>query len=212
MGWTRSTKVLLLGTLGMLGATACYEHNVGSPGGGPDGASGLPPNACVYGDQNRAGCAGARIIGRGLAAMNWHSGQQENCGAHNDTFNECSPHSDQGYDHTYAIFVRAGESVSVSLAAVTGECGAGESFGSRLKIKTNVDATEGGAASCPVLFGCWLGPSAGEEWSVDQYYSPEQDEWVFIIVDGGDETANEHRGYYTLAVTLTECADPNCGC
>lgn len=166
-----------------------------------------PPGACVTGSQSRDRCSGARTISRGAAAGVWQSGNQSTCSANNRHSGEC-PVFDVGNDHTYAIFMRAGERATVTLASRTQKCNSNDGdWHSRLKFKWGADAT-----SCPTLLQCWAGPRRFDSTDTTRDHVASADGWLFIIVDGGASGFNEHRGHYTLGVHLTQCDSPTCGC
>jgi hypothetical protein len=174
----------------------------------------LPANACTNGSQNRRGCGNARVVSRGLAAAGWTSGEQNTCssGESNRFDGECGALFDVGYEHVYALYMLAGERVTAELAAGTRECASGEYFNTFLKFRFNTDPSAAGATSCPTLQGCWGGPNEDETWTYTRTFDAPADGWFFGIVDGGASAFDEHRGYYTLDLTLSGCAAASCGC
>ena len=190
------------------GACTCGETNAGCPG---DCPVLLPANACANGSQNRDRCSGARIIGRSSAAASWTSGLQNTCTA-NDRHDDACPSFDVGNDHTYAIYVKAGERVTADLTTNPTRCATGEEFRSFLKFKFNPDATSAGAASCPSFVLCAGGPSRTDTYATTRTYDATTDGWLFVIVDGGATAFDEYRGYYNLAVSLGRCSSANCSC
>jgi hypothetical protein len=106
----------------------------------------------------------------------------------------------------------AGERVTVVLNAGTSECTSGEYFNSWLKFKFSSDTTNAGATTCPTFVGCWGGPNEDDTFNYTRTYDATSDGWLHIIVDGAAPAFDEHRGYYTLGVTLSRCASANCGC
>ena len=171
----------------------------------------LPSNACVTGTQTRQGCSRSRTISRGAASGGWNSGSQNTCSA-SDSHDDSCPSFDVGNDHTYALYMVAGERVTVVLNAGTSECASGEYFNSWLKFKFSNDTTNTGATTCPTFVGCWGGPNEDETFNYTRTYDATSDGWLHIIVDGAASAFDEHRGYYTLGVTLSRCESANCGC
>jgi hypothetical protein len=194
------------------GACSCGETTASCPA--DCGSPGLPSNACTTGTGSRDRCSGARIIGRSAAAASggWSSGTQDTCSASNRLEGESCPSFDVGFDHVYAIFVRAGERVTAELGAASTRCATGEEFRSYLKFKFNPDTSAAGASSCPSLVGCYGGPSRGSSFTTLRTYDATADGWLFVAVDGGATAFDEHRGYYTLRVELSRCAAAGCGC
>lgn len=171
----------------------------------------LPGNACTTGSQNREGCGNARTISRGAAASTFVSGIQNTCNADDDHDGECSIF-DVGNDHTWTLFVRAGETVTAELGTDNRDCASGEEYHSRLKFKFNASTSSSGASSCPTFEGCWAGPAAYQTFTTTRSYTATADGWLFIIVDGGASGFDEHRGYYFLEVSLSGCDEADCGC
>jgi hypothetical protein len=190
------------------GACTCGETNAGCSG---DCPVLLPANACANGSQNRDRCSGARIIGRSSAAASWSSGLQNTCSA-SDRHDDACPSFDVGNDHTYAIYVKAGERVTADLTTNSTRCATGEEFRSFLKFKFNADATGAGASACPTFVLCAGGPARTDTYATTRTYDATADGWLFVIVDGGAVTFDEYRGYYNLAVSLGRCSSANCSC
>jgi hypothetical protein len=190
------------------GACTCGETNASCPG---DCPVLLPANACANGSQNRDRCSGARIIGRSSAAASWTSGVQNTCSA-SDRHDDACPGFDVGNDHSYAIYVKAGERVSANLTTTTTRCATGEEFRSFLKFKFNPDATSAGAAACPSFVLCAAGPGRTDSYATARTYDATADGWLFVIIDGGATVYDEYRGYYNLTVSLSRCSSANCSC
>lgn len=191
------------------GACTCGETRTGCAA---DCTVALPDGACSTGAQSRTGCANARTISRGAAAAGWSSGMTDTCRASNAHDGDGCPGFDVGYDHTYALFVRAGERVVAELAAGTAECASGETFSSYLKMRFNPDPSAAGARACPQLQFCVGGPNEDETWTAIRDWVAPADGWLFVIVDGGATAWDEHRGYYQLRVSLSRCDAAGCGC
>jgi hypothetical protein len=171
----------------------------------------LPANACSTGSQSRDGCGSARVIGRRDAATGWSSGEQNTCSAR-DRHDDACPSFDVGFDHSYALYLRAGERVVAELGVTSGRCASGEEFHSFLKFKFNPDSSASGAGSCPSFVACAGGPYRTQTYTALRDYVATSDGWLFVIIDGGATAFDEHRGYYNLRVTLSRCADGSCGC
>lgn len=191
------------------GACNCGETHASCPS---DCPRALPANACTAGAQNRDRCSNARIIGRGAAAATWASGTQNTCGASNRHSGECGGLFDVGNDHTYALYVQAGERVVATLGTTSTRCSSGEEFHSRLKMKFHANVAAEGATSCPSLLGCWGGPRRFDDTTYARTYDVTEDGWLFVIVDGGASGLDQHRGHYTLQVALSRCDAVGCGC
>ncbi len=193
------------------GVCSCGETNASCP---QDCPVPVPANACGTTLGNQRGCSNARIIDRADAggAGGFTSGTQSTCSATDAHDGECGGLFDVGNDHTWAIFLEAGETATATMTPTSTRCASGEDFHTRLKFKFNAGRSAAAATSCPTLVGCWGGGSRGSIRSETRSYTATQDGWLFIIVDGGASAFDEHRGFYTLAVTLTGCASANCGC
>lgn len=190
------------------GMCACGETLASCPA---DCAPTLPTNACTNGVESRSGCGNARTISRAAAAAGWSSGTQQTCDASNRHDDDC-PGFDVGNDHTYALFLRAGERVVAELATVDNDCEWGDEFNSYLKFRFHADPSAAGATSCPGFEMCAGGPRVYERWTTVRDYIAAEDGWLFVIVDGGASAWDEHRGYYELSVELSRCDDAECGC
>lgn len=176
-------------------------------------ASGMPVNACMNTSGSRQGCANAAIIGRTIASVQWDSGRENTCRGRNRHSGECGGVWDVGNDHTYALFMKAGETAEVSLGVERSKCDSRDyDYHARLKFKFHADPTVGGVSSCPRFESCHPGPNAGQNTRNERSYTASEDGWLFIIVDGGSSGLGNHQGYYNLAVTLSGCLDANCGC
>jgi hypothetical protein len=174
-------------------------------------STGVPPNACTTSTSNRDRCSNARIIGRRDARTGWSSGVQNTCSA-SDRHDDACASFDVGPDHTYAIYVRAGERVTATLGTTTTRCASGEEYRSYLKMKFHASTDASGATSCPDFVGCWAGPRRFDDFTYMRTYDATTDGWLFVIVDGGASAFDEHRGYYSLDVGLSRCATAACDC
>jgi hypothetical protein len=165
-------------------------------------AGDFPENACSSGGQGRDGCGDARIIGRDDANATYVV-SDDTCSADDRHDGDCSVF-DVGNDHTYAVYMQAGEVLDLTLQSHSTKCDSDDSYwSSRLKLFSNPDTGESGATSCPTFIVCWIGPPGYETWDLLQSHTATADGWVFIVVDGGASGFDEHRGYYTLTVTLS---------
>jgi hypothetical protein len=181
-----------------------------APGGDDAAPVTWPSNACTAGSQSRSGCGNARVISRTAAATGFVA-DDDTCSAGDRHEGDCGGIWDMGNDHTYAVFLRAGESLDLDLAWAGSRC-SGEDWQSRLKVKWNPSVDAAGATSCPALLGCWAGPYAGAAWTLSQRVTASVDGWAFVIVDGGSTGLTEYRGHYRLTVTLSGCAVAGCAC
>ncbi|MDB4928219.1 MAG: Fibronectin type domain protein, partial [Myxococcaceae bacterium] len=158
----------------------------------------LPADACADGTQNRDRCTGARVIGRRSASSAaGFTIASDTCSASN-RFDDCD--WDAGADHSYRLWVRAGEMVS---AAVTrGDGCVNSSWDATLKLYQGGDC---GTVTC-----------SGDRWcrhhvnSTAQTYVAPRDGWIVVVVDGS--TAFDDEGDYTLRVRLSGCGAAGCEC
>ena len=156
----------------------------------------LPTDACTNGSQSRDGCGNARIIGRG-AARTGFSTTGDTCSARN-RFDDCS--WDAGNDHAYRIWMRAGESIAVSITK-TNTCFTG--WASTLKLYESTGCSD---ITCNSDRWCNDFVSNGETFN----HVASRDGWVVVVVDGS--TAFDDEGRYTLNLTLSGCASATCEC
>ena len=167
------------------------------------GPAGCPPplEACTNGSQNRDKCSGARVISRVDAGdSGGFTINDDTCYAYNrlDDSGSCY---DAGADHTYRIYLRAGESMAVTLTD-SWSCPTYSSsyWNATLKIFSN--------AGCTDLL-CTNKDVCDDYFSGTKNYVAAKDGWYIIVVDGS--TAFDDEGDYTLKVKLT-CGAQGCGC
>ncbi len=159
---------------------------------------GLPTNACANGAESRDRCTGARVIGRRVAASTaGFSLASDTCRAFN-RFDDCS--WDAGGDHSYRIWARAGETITVTLTK--GDGCTTVSWDATLKIYQGADC---GTVTCSRDLWCRDRVGSGA-----QTYVAPRDGWIVIVVDGS--TAFDDEGDYTLRVRLTGCREATCEC
>lgn len=168
------------------------------------GDVGCPPpsEACVAGSQNRRGCGGARTISRLSAGTGW-SIIDDTCSARDDwDLPDGSVCWDANADHTYRLYMREGESVTIRLR--TGEPCAWDvsSWRATLKIYQTGGCSSTACAS-NYAYCEWLETDQTKVWTATQ------DGWVIIIADGS--SAFDDEGAYQLTVSLS-CRDGKCGC
>lgn len=186
------------------GGTPCDDGNPGTSGetctapGNCGGVCQLPIEACSNGVEGRDRCTEARVIGRRTAATTaGYVVSGDTCRAAN-RFDDCA--WDAGSDHAYRLWLRAGETVTVSLA-IGGGC-ATSTWDATLKLYQGTD--------------CATVTCSGDRWCRDrvgtspQTYAATRDGWVVLVVDGS--TAFDDEGAYTLTVRLTGCAGASCEC
>jgi hypothetical protein len=161
--------------------------------------AGCPPptEACVTGTQNRRGCGNARTLDRSAAGTGVVI-NDSTCSARND-LDDSTTCFDAGYDHTYRIYMRQGESMEVRLQTLTG-CATASWLGT-LKIFETAGCD---SLLCSTKVYC---EDQSDDLS-DTYVAP-RDGWVIVVVDGS--TAFDDEGTYRLTVNLT-CASGNCQC
>lgn len=166
---------------------------------GPPVPCALPANACADGSESRDRCGGARAIGRRSASdPAGYSVTADTCSASN-RFDDCS--WDQGNDHAYRIWLRAGERVSARITGRAASCFA--SPGITLKLYESTGCTD---LTCGTDQWCHDFVSNGESFM----HTATRDGWIVIVVDG--PTAFDEEGRYTLNVALTGCATTGCEC
>ncbi|MBW2261210.1 MAG: hypothetical protein JRG91_04485 [Deltaproteobacteria bacterium] len=176
------------------GAEFCNgDHECEDPGCPP------PIESCTTGSQDRRGCSGARIIGRTAAGTGGGvSISDDTCYASN-RFDSSGSCWDAGADHSYRIYMRAGESMDVEVYADWG-C-VETSWDLTLKIFQNSGCTD---TACTTRVFC-------EDYitSHTEHFTAPHDGWYIIVVDG--TTAFDDEGDYDLDVTLT-CIASDCEC
>lgn len=158
----------------------------------------VPTDACANGTQSRDRCAGARIIGRRVAATSTGFTVTDTTCRASNRFDDCS--WDAGADHAYRIWARAGETITANLSR--GAACVGGSWRATLKLYQGGDC---GTVTC-----------SGDRWcrnfvnTSDQTYAAPRDGWIVVVVDGS--TAFDDDGAYTLRVRLSGCRAGNCEC
>lgn len=155
-----------------------------------------PTAACSNGTQNRKGCGGARIIGRPQAAAGF-STSDNTCNA-DWNFNESGGCWDANADHSYRLYMRAGETALARIDEHTGGCQG--SWYASLNIYTNSGC---GDTSCQQRITC------DDSGDVEINYTAAYDGWHIFVVDG--RHASDDEGEYTFTVTLS-CNRPDCEC
>jgi hypothetical protein len=177
---------------------------VGSTGtGGAAGSSGagggtncpVPATSCATDSGNGiGGCASARIIGRVPAsAASGYSATRTKCSAMNSLDSPSCDDSEN--DHAYRIYMRASESISVTLTPQA-SC-AGGSWFATLKVYKSLGCAD---TTCPTLELCQSGST--------RTYVATQDGWVFVVVDS---SGAGNDGVYDLNVKLS-CGAAGCTC
>ncbi|MBK7586236.1 MAG: hypothetical protein IPI67_39380 [Myxococcales bacterium] len=192
---TTSKCVQCLTDANCTGGQVCKANVCGPPGCPP------PTEACSNGNQNRDKCSGARIIGRIDAGdSNGFTISDNTCYAYNrlDDSGSCY---DAGADHTYRIYLRAGESMAVTLTDSWACPSYSSSFwDATIKIFSN--------SGCNDLL-CTNKDVCDDYFSGTKNYVAAKDGWYIIVVDGS--TAFDDEGDYTLKVKLT-CGAQGCTC
>jgi hypothetical protein len=157
----------------------------------------LPADACNTGTQDRKGCANARIIGRSAAGTPaGYTTSPTSCSASN--LMDAASCSDSGNDHTYRVFMRQGETMTVTLS--TGAECLGSTWYATLKFHTNAGCS---STACTSLALCTANVS-----NTTKSHVAAQDGWYIIVVDGG---SSSNAGTYTINVKVT-CNSGNCEC
>lgn len=159
----------------------------------------MPSGACGDGGQSRRGCGGARVIGRNTAgALDGVTLTDSTCSAHDD-WNDESACWDANKDHSYRLYLLAGERVDVRLR--TGSSCHGEVWNGTLRI---VQMTDCAGDECGEAVFCDY-----NERDVATTYVAPQDGWVVIVADGSHLSGD--AGTYSLIVELS-CEEDDCGC
>ncbi len=160
----------------------------------------LPTNACTDGTESRDRCTGARVIGRRTASgMGGFTVSGDTCSASN-RFDDCS--WDAGADHTYRIWLRAGERMSARITSRSATCFS-SSAAYTLKLYESTGCAD---VTCGSDRWCHDHVDNGETFT----YTAVRDGWIVLVVDGS--TAFDDEGRYTLNVTLAGCAVAGCEC
>jgi hypothetical protein len=159
----------------------------------------IPAESCSTGSQSRDRCSNARIIGRSTAKTS--SGyviSDDTCGASNRV-DQSSGCWDAGDDHTYKIYLRAGENAVITLST---------SYSCPFYDNTYWDGTL-------AIYNDAACGSSARVWCDDHYegtttYTAPADGWYIIVVDGS--SAFDDEGDYTLTVKLQNCVTAGCNC
>lgn len=156
-----------------------------------------PTESCTTGSQNMRGCGNARIIGRTAAASGF-VGDDDTCFGAYDDMDE-SGCTDGNADHTYRIYMRAGESISVDVDD-DWPCDFDQTWWDpAVKLYTSAGC---GDLSCSLAI-------CDDDFSPGFNHTATYDGWYFIVVDG--RSSFDDEGDYKLNVTLT-CLQPGCEC
>ncbi len=167
----------------------------------------LPANACGDGNQNRYDCGGARVIGRKTAiGSKGYKKSDTTCDSldYMEWWNKCY---DSGYDHTYRIFLRKNEKISISYTGFSDDCwgsGGGSTWAEFKVIQASSGCGDPINGSCPNYSIC-------SDKSSGTYVAPAEG-WYVIVADSDDFGA---QGFsYTLTVKLdaTTCQTAGCEC
>jgi hypothetical protein len=147
-------------------------------------------------------CGNAKVVGRKAASTGWAFEGNTSGGKNNDdqgtNKTECW---DAKYDHFFRIWMRAGETLDVTLTPKT------FSFNSMLKLYQGTGCEAGGDP----LIGCYNQGSDGKPDSI-QGYAAVADGWYSIVVDGRMAfDADQDWGPYSLILKIT-CSRPDCCC
>ncbi len=160
----------------------------------------IPAEACTTGSQSRDGCSNARIVGRKTAkGSSGYVISADTCYA-NDKINQPSGSGicyDAGSDHTYKIYLRAGETAAMTLST-SFPCGDGSSWDATLSVYNNT--------ACGLANQAWC----DDYFSGTKSYTAPADGWYIIVVEGS--TAFDDEGDYTLTVKLQNCINADCNC
>jgi hypothetical protein len=197
-----ATHLLVYESPGVCNAGSCEygSHQElcasGCSGGACNGGCSLPTDACTTGTQDRKGCTNARVIGRAVAGTPaGYTASPTNCTSSN--LMDSASCSDSGNDHTYRLFLRQGETMTVTLS--TGAECLGSTWYATLKFYTNAGCT---STQCSTTVLCDQDKS-----NTTKTHVAAQDGWYIVVVDGSSGNA----GVYTVNVKLT-CNAGNCEC
>jgi hypothetical protein len=183
------------------GSDAGADADAGDDGGAEADAPACPIRGCATGSEDRYGCSGARTIGRREAgAAAGYVIDDSTCYEYDEMDEGGSDCWDAGGDHTYRMFVRAGESVRIDLSIDWGCVDAW--WDSTLKVYSNSGCDD---TSCATRVYCEEYISSSHTASL----TAPRDGWYILVVDG--TTAFDDEGDYRLTVHLT-CLVPGCEC
>ena len=170
----------------------------------------FPTNACATDGATRFGCGAARVIGRSTAkGSNGYKISDSTCDS-SDNIDFWSKCYDDASDHTYRIFLRQNEKVSVNYSGYYDSwCGFADMGASVTNYWVVLQSTAGcgdpTASNCPAKTSCGTKSSSS-------FVAPAEG-WYFIVADG--ETWNGAEGLqYDLTVKLdpTTCQVAGCEC
>lgn len=163
-----------------------------------------PTEACNTGGQSRSGCTNARVIGRVEASSpSGYFVSTNTCNASDASHGpDSSSCWDYGRDHSYRIFLRAGESMTAAITKGS-KCSSATSWDRVLKIYAGTGCDD---RSCSSKLVC---KSMGGGTLVESFTAP-YDAWYVLVIDGRT-SAYDDSGSYTLTVNMT-CATSGCGC
>ncbi len=106
--------------------------------------------------------------------------------------------ADSGNDHSYRVYLRAGEHISIDLSTSAGCAGSLSWHATLVLYRSTLGCTD---TTCPTRVLC----TEDTQSTTPSYVAP-ADGWYFIVVDG-----NNDEGTYTLKVGLT-CNAAGCEC
>ncbi|MBK7584980.1 MAG: hypothetical protein IPI67_32920 [Myxococcales bacterium] len=173
----------------------------GSGGGGSGGGSGCSIQGCSDGNTSGVGCAAARTIGRTTASgVQGYVKTDTTCNLADASTGYGTGCADLGGDHTYRIYLRAGESISVALTQGS-KCSTATSFNRTFKILSGANCSD---TTCSVKTFC--SPAAAGTYN--KSLNVTQDGWYHLVVDG---LTSGDAGSYTLTVKLN-CKTAGCEC
>lgn len=156
----------------------------------------VPSDSCSTGSQSRDRCSNARIIGRSTAKIvSGYSISSNLCSA-NNRVDQSSGCWDAGPDHTYKIYLRAGETAAMTIS--TGTSCINSSWAATLSVYND--------AGCGSSARVWC----DDHFTGSHSYTASADGWYIIIVEGS--SAFDDEGDYTLNVKLQNCLTAGCNC
>ena len=166
----------------------------------------LPANACADGSQNRHDCGNARIIGRSSAkGSKGYKKSDTTCDSLNYFDGGGGQCYDTGYDHTYRIFLRKGESIAISYSGSTDDCwngGSSDSTANFEVIQSDAGCGDPGGGSCSTYVVCSSNSSAS--------YTAPAEGWYVIVADS--ESWGGDGFFYALTVKLNVATCQVAGC
>lgn len=160
----------------------------------------IPATACTAGGENRSGCANARTISR-VAAGAHITINDSVCSGGNNFTQMCGAVSANGRDHSYRLYMRAGESFAYEARTNSG-CSA-SSWNGVFRIFENGGCTD---TACTTQVVCRTAFS----FTSGNYPAP-RDGWVILVIDGQTISGTSEHGSYRLDITLS-CTGGACGC